>query len=463
VAKEWSVSDDSLTYTFKIRDDVKFHSGNILKASDVAYSMNRMLDIGEGYAYLFVGVVEKATALDDTTVEIKLSKPFGPFVYALVRMMIVEEALVTQHYDKSVDTYGDKGDYGKTWMLTNDAGSGPYKTAEFKLDEYFLGEKFDDYFLGWEEGAPQYFKISAMTEPVAVRTAMSNKELEITDELQPLENYETMDKMDGVDLAVWLNGNTFNMMMNTKAQYTDDIHLRKAIAYCFDYDTVLNNIYPGAHRSYGPVSQVLPGFDSSIPAYERDIEKAKAELAQSKYANEKVTLNLTWCAEVPEQEKIALLLQSNLSEIGIDLVITKKPFGSMIADAQSVETTPQISFVNFSSPYFEAGGMLKTRYHSSSSGTWEQMEWLQDAELDKMIDDALSTVDETERFKKYSTIQKYIYDLCPTIWGFNWVEKRAVQTGYVQWDAMDASIAGTSYFMPMGFSIYARNIKVKTD
>lgn len=460
VATEWTVSGDSLTYTFTIRDDVKFHSGNLMKASDVAYSMNRMLDIGEGYAYLYAGVVKSCTAPDDTHVVFELSKPFGPFVNALIRMLIVEEALVKEHYDLTDTTYADKGDYGKKWMLTNDAGSGPYKTAEFKLDEYFLGERFDDYFLGWEEGAPKYFKISSMTEAVAVRTAMANKELEITDELQPLENYNTIDAFDGVDLATWQNGNTFNMMLNTKAQYTDDVHLRKAIAYCFDYETLRTAIYPGAGESQGPVASVLPGFDPTVPAYTRDIDKAKAELAQSKYASEKITLNLTWCAEVPEQEKIALLLQSNLAELGIDLVITKKPFGSMITDAQTVETTPQISFVNFASPYFEAGGMLKTRYHSSSCGTWEQMEWLQDAELDAMIEDALATVDNDARFAKYATIQHYIYDLCPTVWGFNWIEKRAVQTGYLTWGAMDATVGGTDYFMPMGYAIYAHDMKI---
>lgn len=350
----------------------------------------------------------------------------------------------------------------KNWMLTNDAGSGPYKTVEFKLDEYFIGEKFDDYFLGWEDypDAPQYFKISNMTDPVAVRTAMANSEFEITDELQPLENYKTMDDMKGVDLAAYCSGNTFNMMMNTKAEFTDDVHLRKAIAYCFDYESLRTDIYPDAVESHGPVAVVLPGFDSTVPAYYKDINKAKEELAKSKYAGQKITLNLTWCAEVPEQEKIALLLQSNLADLGIDLVVTKKPFGSMCTDAQTPETTPQISFVNFSAPYFEAGGMLRTRYHSSSCGTWEQMEWLQDKKLDAMIDDALSTVDQTERFKKYSEIQWYIYDLCPTVWGFNWLERRAVHTDYVTWGAVTATNNGTDFFMPMGYSIYCRTIKV---
>lgn len=461
IATDWTVSDDGLTYTFKIRNDVKFHSGNLLKASDVVYSMNRMLEIGEGYAYLYIGVVKECTAPDTTTVVMKLENTFGPFIATLVRLMVVEEALVTKHYDKNVDTYGSKGDYGKGWMLTNDAGSGPYKTKECKLDEYYLGERFDDYFLGWQTGAPQYFRISGMTDPVAVRTAIANKELEITDNRQPLENYETMATMEGVEIAAYMSGDMCQLMMNTKVAPTDDIHFRKAIAYAFDYETVMNSIYPGAGYCRGPVASVIPGADASITPYGQDYTKAKAELAQSKYANDpNKKITLTWCAEVPEQEKISLLILANLKELGIDVEISKKPFGQMIADAQRVETTPNISIVNFAPSYFEAGSILKTRYHSSSCGSWEQMEWLQDARLDRMIEDALSSTDRTQRFVKYNEIQRYIYDLCPTVWMFNWLTRYAVHSDYVTWEALDAARSGQTYLLPMGYAFDASKMKV---
>ena len=70
IATEWSTSEDGLTWTFKIRDDVTFHSGNKLTAEDVAYTMNRMLTIGEGFAFLYTDTVESATAIDDTTVAV---------------------------------------------------------------------------------------------------------------------------------------------------------------------------------------------------------------------------------------------------------------------------------------------------------------------------------------------------------------------------------------------------------
>jgi len=462
IAKEWMISEDGLTYTFKIRDDVKFHSGNLLKASDVAFSMNRMLAIGEGYAYLYKGVVKEAVATDDTTVVMKLEKPFGPFISSLIRFMIVEEKLVMEHLDKSTNTYGEFGDYGKQWLLTHDAGSGPYFAKEVKLEEYVLGEKFEDYFLGWEENAPKYFKLSGAVEPVSVRTAMANKELEITDEIQPLENYNTMDTFEGVDLVAYESGTNMNLCLNTKKPPTDDIHFRKAMAYAFDYETVLQQIYPGAKRCHGGVPGILPGANRDIVPYEYNLEKAKEELAKSKYANDPSKWNITmsWCAEVPEQEKIALLLQANLAALGINIEITKKPFGSMIADAQTIETTPNASLVNNSPSYFEAGAMLKTRYHSSSTGTWEQMEWLQNDEVDAMIEDALATTDREERMEKYKKIQVVINDLCPTLWLFDWVEKRAAQVGYIDWNPYKYLKEGKSFVYPMGYSLYVRDMKV---
>lgn len=195
IATSWTSSDDGLTYTFKIRQDVKFHSGNLLKASDVAFSMNRLLTIGEGSSHLFHGVVEKCYAPDDETVIMELSHPYGPFLRTLVRFFIVEEDLVMENIDKSQALYGEYGDYGKTWMLTHDAGSGPYKTKEFKLEEYVIGERFEDYFLGWEEGAPELIMISNMVDPVAQRTAFANQELEISSNLLPQETYAELEQL----------------------------------------------------------------------------------------------------------------------------------------------------------------------------------------------------------------------------------------------------------------------------
>lgn len=469
LATDWTVSSDNLTYTFELRDGAKFHNGDPVTAEDVAFSADRLFAIGEGFSYLLrtkdkdgniIAGVESVKALDDHTVEFKLVKPFGPFVAALVRLYIVNKDQVMANLDKSDSMYGEFGDYGKKWLLTNDAGSGPYMVKEVKMEDYVLAEKFDDYWGGWEEGSPDFIKEFAYPGEVAIRTMMKNKELEISSETLPPEGYDALDALDGVDTAVWLAPHNLQIMLNTKKAPTDDIHFRKALEYITDYDVVTNDIWPDYVNSVGPVPQTLPGHNPNVLQYTRNVEKAKEELALSKYAGqEDIPFTLSWCAEVPAEERVALLFQANAAEIGVDVEIFKKPFGSMIDDAQTQETTPNGSIVYVAAHYNEAGSMLETRYHSKSQGTWEQCEWLGSPEIDAAIEDALATVDQTERFEKYAAIQETLVDLAPTIW----LADQAMEFGYqdyLLWPVVERVKAGQPVAPVMGYSHYAHDMKL---
>ncbi|MGE5485014.1 MAG: ABC transporter substrate-binding protein [Ignavibacteriales bacterium] len=465
LATDWKVSPDGLKYTFNLRKGVKFHSGNELTADDVVFSLKRLQTIGEGFAYLFSDVRD-ATAVDKYTVEFTLKKTFGPFVAALVRLYILEKNTVMNHLEKP-GQYGEFGDYGKKWLLTNDAGSGPYRLKEMKLEEYLLGERFADYWGGWDnKDAPNFFKLTSSSEPVTVRTALARRELEITDMWQPLESLQEADKIDGVDLAYLYNGQNFQIMLNTKRPPTDDLHFRKALAYCMDYDTVINRIYVGSTLAKGPVPTLLPGHNSGLSVYKRDMQKAQEELKQSKYYGQldKYPVSISWSAGVAEEEKVALLFQANAAELGIKVEILKKQWGQIIADSQKKETTPNGSLMFVGTHYPEAGSMLKSRYHSSTAGTWEQQEWLQNPEIDAMIDKALSTSEQGKRFELYNQIQEKLVELCPTVWLFDQSEIRAYQSAYMQWPLVEYVKGGGKVTCPtMGYFDYFRNMKVYPD
>lgn len=469
VATEWTVSPDNLTYTFKLRQDVLFHSGELLIADDVVFSAERFLTIGEGYSYLLqtkdidgniIGGIESVQALDDHTVEFKLVKPFGPFISALVRLYIVNKNQVMENIDTSDTMYGEMGDYGKKWLLTNDAGSGPYMVNEMKMEEHLIGEKFDDYWGGWEVGSPDFFKEFAYPGEVAIRTLMNNRELEISSETLPPEGYRALDAITGIDTGVWLAPHNLQIMLNTQKPPTDDVHFRKAISYIMDYSVVVNDIWPEYIQSVGPVPQILPGHNPNVLQYTYNIEKAKEELAKSKYAGQdNIPFTLSWCAEVPAEERVALLFQSSAAEIGVDVEIFKKPFGSMIDDAQTVDTTPNGSVVYVAAHYNEAGSMLETRYHSKSQGTWEQCEWLGSTDIDLAIEDALSTIDKMERFDKYAKIQETLVDLAPTIWLADQAMEFAYQD-YLYWPVVDRVKNDLPVSPVMGYSHYVRDMKL---
>ena len=470
LAEKWDISDDFLTYTFYLRKGVKFHNGDELTAEDVVFSTERLFDIGEGFAYILqtkdaqgkiIAGIESVKAIDDYTVEFKLARPFGPFVPALVRLYILNKSQVMKNIDKSDTMYGEMGDYGKKWLLTNDAGSGPYKVKEMKMEESLLGEKFDDYWDGWEEGAPDFFKEFAFPGEVAIRTLMKNQELEITSETLPMEAYAALREIPGVETIAYLSTHNLQIMLNTRVPPTDDIHFRKALSWAMDYDVVVNDIWPYYVQSVGPVPATLPGHNKDVFQYTYNLEKAKEEMAKSAYAGkENIPFTLSWCAEVPDEEKVALLFQVNAAEIGIDVEIFKKPFGLMIDDAQTVKTTPNGSVVYVAAHYNEAGSMLETRYHSKSQGTWEQCEWLGSPDIDTAIEVALATVKEDERFKKYAEIQNTLVDLAPTIWLADQALEFGYQATYLVWPLAERVKAGKSSSPPMGYSFYVRDMKV---
>jgi peptide/nickel transport system substrate-binding protein len=454
LAESWEVSDDGMTYTFKLREGVKFHDGSEMLASDVVYSFNRLQEVGEGYAYLITGV-ESVTALDDYTVEFKLEQPSGLFLPSLVRLYIANEDLVRAN-TQAEGPYGENGDYGKDWLLTNDAGSGPYAVTEFPLEEYLLMDKFEDW---WNAGefhadAPDTVRFIATTETATVRSLVDDAELEITDQWQTIEALEALDAMEGVGTIAFPTMTSFYYMMNTTKPPLDDLNCRQAVAWAFDYDQAVALEWPGTQQMVGPVPHTVGGHNPDVLVYERDLDKAQEALAKCQYADtiEDLPIEVMWIAEVPAEEKWALLFQANMADIGIPVEVVSQPWLSVVEDTSAQDTSPHIVTIYVSTDLPEAGLMLQQRYHSSTANTWQQNEWLLDDELDAAIVDALATVDPDERFAKYQDLQAQIAELAPSLFLYDQLQKHAV-ADYVDWKPEDNSSV-------MGYQIYAPRIGV---
>jgi peptide/nickel transport system substrate-binding protein len=429
LATSWDISTDGMTYTFHLRSGVKFHDGSLLKASDVVYSYDRIKTIGEGYGYLVTAGVKSVTAPDDSTVVINIEKPSALFLPSLVRLYVASESIVKAN-TKTEGPYGDNGDYGKEWLQTHDAGSGPYMVKEFPLEQYLLMEKFTDWWGKFNPNAPDEARFIGTTEAVTIRTLMQNHELEVTDQWQSLEAYGALSKIEGVQVAPIPTLSAFYYMVNNKKPPTDDVHCRKAIDYGFDYQTSLTLEWPGVKQMIAPVPATLAGVDTSIPYYTYDVDKAKAELAQCQYANslDQNPIIVQWVSEVPDEEKYALLFQANMTDLGFKVEVQKVPWLSLVENTSKLETSPSIATIYVSADLPEAGLMYQQRYSSSTAGTWQQDEWLQDPALDAKITDALATIDQNARFAKYSVIQKELEDRAVSLWIYDQIDKHAYRT-----------------------------------
>lgn len=458
IAKDWKVSDDGKTWTFTIRDDVKFHSGNPLTAGDVAYTMQRLLDMGEGFGYLFNSTIEEVRAVDDTTVEFVCNKTAGTLLATLVRLYILDSKLVEENYGQG--DYGDKGDYGKAFLLENDAGSGPYKVKEYAANSHVLCEQNTDYWNELDPNAPKEFRAIGSNEAVTVKTMMERKELELTDKYQTSETINSLGKVDGIDIMETNTGDIMYLLLNNSKAPTDDPHVRKALAYMMDYDVVCNDIFPNSKKADSIISQTSLGH-KKMNDYSFDIEKAKEEIAQSKYADNitDYPIEVCWVAETPDREKLALLIQAAADQIGVKVNVVKTPWASVIENSSSPESTANVTTTGFAADYPEAGGVFDSALSSKKAGTWMNCCWINDDKLDGMIDEALSTIDTDERVAKYEAIQDYLADQCVMIPLAEETLRFAYQSSYVDYNAADPE-----YSIPvMGYVNYMPNIRIYPD
>ena len=454
LATAWEASEDGLAWTVTLRDDVTFHDGSAMTANDVVYSFDRLKTIGEGFAYMFENVVS-AEATDDTTVVFTLAEPSGLFAASLVRLYVVSEAMVTAN-TTAEGPYGENGDYGKDWLLTNDAGSGPYTVTNFQLEEFLRMAKFDGWWGEFAENAPAEVHFIATTETATVRTLMSDQELEISDQWQTVDALEALQEIDGIEVAAIPTFSTFYYMINTAIAPTDDVNCRRAMALAFDYDQAVALEWPGTQQTVGLASTALGGHAPDSVSFSRDVDAAAAALAECKYSDdiENYPIQIHWISEVPDEEKFALLFQANMAEIGLPVEIVSTPWLSVVENASAQETSPHIVTIYVSSDLPEIGPMLKQRYHSSTAATWSQNEWLLDEELDAAIDDALTTVNQDERFAKYAEIQADLGEQIPSLVLYDQVQKQAYQS-YIDWPAASGNSSALS-----GYQIYAAQISV---
>jgi len=457
VAESWDTPDEGKTWVFKIREDITFHSGNALTANDVAYTLQRLLDMGEGFGYLF-SAVESVTATDDTTLEIVCKSPTGTLLASLVRCYVLDSKLVQENYAEG--DYGDNGDYGKAFLLENDAGSGPYKVTEYAANSHVLCELAEGYWGELDANVPKAFKAIGSNEAVTVKTMMKNKELELTDKYQSSETIAALDDIEGIDIQEVNTGDIMYLLLNNAKAPTDDAHIRKALAYMIDYDIVCSDIYPNSKKADSIISKTLLGY-KSMGQYEYNIEKAKEEIAQSKYANDiaNYPIEVCWVAETPDREKLALLIQAAAAEVGLNIEIVKTPWASVVENSASPDTTAHVTTTGFAADYSEAGGIFDSALHSSKAGTWMNCCWVDDPNLDSMIDEALTTVDTDERAAKYQAIQDYLADECVMIPLCEETLRMAYQSSYVEYNS-----ASQEEVLPvMGYINYMPQIRIYPD
>ncbi len=433
LAESWEVSEDGLTYTFHLRQGVLFHDGTELTAEDVVFSMDRMLTMAKGFSWLWKEVLEVGSteAVDDYTVAFHLSKPYGPFLATLVQFFVVNKDLLMENMEEG--DYGEFGDYGTTFLTQQDAGSGPYYVETIEPGTRTIFLKFDDYWGGWEEGQVEKATFLIVSELATQKLMLQKGEVDFIEQWHTPETFAELKESEGVVVEEDPNVQLFFLSMNNQKAPLDNVDVRKAISYAFDYDTAINVIFGGAAQAEGPVPNLLPGHKDDVFVYTRDMDKAKEHLEMSGIDPGAIKLNYVYVTGLESEEKIGLLLQNNLKELGIEMEMQPEPWARMVELAAQADTAPHFMAIFHTAKYPSPDGHTYMMFHPNAWGNYMSTSWYKNDEVSKLCEEARAAIDPEKRYELYGQAQEIVVDEAAALFIANPLHRMAHRdrvTGY---------------------------------
>lgn len=326
LAESWTVADDGKTYTFKLRQGVKFHDGTDFNADAVVYNFERWMDRDHPYhvadTFLYYGdmfggfkgddghVIDSVTALDPYTVEFKLKTPLAPFLQNLGMYCfgIASPAAIEQYKDK----FGE-----------NPVGTGPFKFESWDRNDKITLVKNPDY---WNTGYPKLDRvvIKVIPDNSARLTAMQSGEIDIMSGLNP-EDVSTVEANDELQIFLRPGMNIGFLGFNVEREPFTNPKVRQALSHAVNKQAIIDAFFSGlAIKAVNPLPPTLWGHNDDIVDREYDIEKAKQLLAEAGYPDGfKTTL---WAMPVardymPDAQKVAEVLQQEFAKINVQAEI----------------------------------------------------------------------------------------------------------------------------------------------
>jgi len=283
--------------------------------------------------------------------------------------------------------------------------------------------KSGSYFLDIPGEAPDMVRLRYGLEAATVRALIAKGEHDISSQWLPPEVMGAMTK-DGAQLFSESGTGAFYFKMNTTKAPLDDVNCRKALNAAFDFDTAIKMIaitddVSGGSPATGAIPKGMFGSNDMSMVQSQDMDAAKAYLADCAYDTADIDIEISWIAEVPLEERFALLMQSNLTELGIKSHIRKLPWALFAESVAKPENTPHISQLFVNAVTGDPDTLLYGMYHSSVPGTWQSPEYLDDAKVDEYLEAGRSAASAEDREAAYSMLNARLMEISPTIYAYD--------------------------------------------
>ena len=391
VASEYTISEDGTTYSFTLRDGVKFHNGDVVTAEDVKHSIERYQTSTTGGSLVSAfAAVDHVDIVDDSHVDVVLKAPDTDFL-AYFTIGITPKSVSDLDADP--------------------VGTGPYKYVTRTPLESVTLEKFDDY---WDEAGRAHiqnviYKITSNTDAIGMELAGGSIDMFYrTPEAQlsqiSEDNFTIYEGTMNLVQALYLN--------NAKAPF-DDVRVRQALSYAIDKGQIKDLVSGGKGEEVG--SSMYPAFGKYFMpelnnTYKTDLEKAKALLKEAGLENG-FTFTIHVSSAHPQHIETAQVLKEQFAQIGVTAQIEQIEWNSWLSDVYSGRNY-EATVVGVDASALNAPSML-SRFQSDAGNNFVNFN---SASYDETYKKATASIDDAEKTALYKDCLKILSEEAASVY-----------------------------------------------
>lgn len=409
LAESWDISEDGKTYTFHIRDGVKFSDGEVCDANAIKANFDAIIENKDRHTWLeMMNLLVGVSAPDDKTFVIELSEPYYPLLTELgvtrPFAMISPKAMKDGSTKDGVNAY---------------IGTGPYVLTDFVTDEYAVFEANENY---WGE-QPKIKKITVKVIPDNQTRILALEKGEIDMIFgKNMIDADAINQYTGNDkFTVSLSDptSTRQIVLNTTRDVLADKEVRQALQHATNKQAISDGIFYGLEQPADTLfAKTVPYCDIDLEPYAYDVELAQSMLDEAGWVvgadkirerdGQKLNIDLLYNSDSVTEKAIAEYLQSEYQKIGISLNIHGEEEQSY-RDNMKAGNFDMVFNICWGTPYDPQSSLAAMR--APVYGDYAAQLGLEDkADIDQAITDILVSTDETKRQELYTFVLTRLHE-----------------------------------------------------
>ncbi|MBI3635485.1 MAG: ABC transporter substrate-binding protein [Candidatus Rokubacteria bacterium] len=404
LAERVGVSTDQRVYTFGLRPGVKFHNGRELTSADVKYSFERAARGKRPWVFEKItgarefirtgqGAIAGLRVVDPLTVEIRLDKPFAPFLHLMA-------------YDAASIVPREEVEKRGAAFASHPVGTGAFRFASWRRDDQVTLERFREHFRGPAHLERIVFRV--IPAEITRFNEFRARQLDVSD--IPTGQCRAAKRDMAAEVAIWPTLGTHGVRFNVERPPFNDVRIRRAIAHAIDPTIIVDRLLESCvHPARGILPPALPGYSANIRRLPFDRDRARKLLEEAGHPGGRGLPSLPYHFNTSDaNQRIAEALQAQLKDIGLTLELRRLDWAAHIklVDDGSAGFFRQGWIADYPDPE----NFLTVLFHSRNIGAAGNTSRYRNPAVDRLLDEADTMPSGPERWRRYHEVEQTLVD-----------------------------------------------------